>query len=402
MRGFFFDLSGAPRRVEGRTAWRRTMLACERCQPAPHRASAAEGLAWRRSANVHIKAAGSPLVNDNKPVSDASRLSAGLEVMELDEVPRGFLGDEVEGEVFYRATRGAFPGFTIGVLAVRDASGATRALAPYFLTRFQINTMLEAGLLKQLTGWISLRIACVGHPAASFGRVAGELNEAVIAALHEHLSRRAPIVCFKGFGPDLPAERYVRVRGLPVAAIDFDAAKWAEVRASRNIRRKIKEGSAWRLEESVGLPRQHLDRIYDLYCQTHARATTTLGRLTAEFFVESSEISVYSLVFDGDVLIGFSQIMRSGDRAVASFMGMDYSVADRTGLYFVIVIRILDLAPQLGLRRIELGETSYTFKQRVGCVLEPTWIYYRHRNALGNALLSRLAWLIEPTEDELK
>lgn len=325
-----------------------------------------------------------------------------LVVVELEAVPQDFLAGQVESAVFHRASNHAFPGFTLGLLAVQDAGGRTLAVAPYFLTVFQLNTMLQEGWLKRYTGWLGLRIACIGHPAASFGRVDGVLDEAVIRALWDHLSRRAPIVCFKGFGPDLPAAGFVKASGLPVAVMNFDSAQWANIRASRNIRRKIKEGQRLRFEESVGLPISRLDRVYDLYCQTHARAKTTLGRLTREFFVESSDISVYSLVFDGEKLIGFSQIMRCGSHAVASFMGMDYSVADRTGLYFLIVIRILDLAPKLGLERIELGETSYTFKQRVGCKLEPTWIYFRHRNPLVNALLPRLAWLIEPSADELK
>jgi hypothetical protein len=66
------------------------------------------------------------------------------------------------------------------------------------------------------------------------------------------------------------------------------------------------------------------------------------------------------------------------------------------------VVRIMDIAEREGLRSIDLGETSYAFKKRIGCRLEPTWIYYRHRNPLMNWALARMAWILEPSEEELK
>ena len=200
----------------------------------------------------------------------------------------------------------------------------------------------------------------------------------------------------------LPAKGFVRVDGLPSAFVNFDEAAWQKIRSSRNIRRKLKAAASLRYEEHQGIPREYIDTIYDLYQNTHARATTTFGKLTKEYFQTTSADSIYSLIFIESRLVGFSQILRKRESAVASFMGMDYEVNESVGLYFAIVIRIMDIAPAWGLKVIEMGETSYSFKKRIGCELQNTWIYYRHRNPMANALLRRLAWLLEPSPAELE
>ena len=323
-----------------------------------------------------------------------------LEVSWLDVVPDGFLSAEVEDAQFYRATQKSLPGFEFGYLRVFAAS-QTLAIVPYFTTVFSLGTMLSDGPIKQAIGGIGLRIACVGHPCAAFGKVDGKLDAGTIETVTKALLKKASIVCFKGFDADLPAAGFVRVSGLPVAIVDFNVERWRDLRSSRNLRRKLKEGAKIRYEEHVGLPTQYLDSIYELYSATHARAKTTFGKLTKDFFLMSSPISVYILLFSEERLIGFAQIMRKADSAVASFMGMDYSVNEQVGLYFLIVMRIMDAAEGLGLKTIELGETSYTFKKRIGASLAPTWIYYRHQNWIANWVLGKLAPLLEPSADEL-
>lgn len=322
-------------------------------------------------------------------------------VVDLTEPPAGMLAEHVEDAGFYRAMHGTMPGFEFGYLRVTGSPGGD-ALAPYFLTSFKVGTMLPEGWLKRLIGWIGLPIACVGNPVVAFGRIDGPVDEGVVGAIASTLLRKAAIVSFKGFGPDLPAAGFVRVDGLPICVMHFDAAKWQQTRSSRNMRRKLKSSAAVRFEEHWGLPEQHADRIFELYGQTHERALVVFGRLTPEYFHRTSERSLYTLAFSGDQLVGFAQILVKGEAAVANFMGMDYRVNEALGLYFAIVIHIMDLAGQLGLKTVDLGETSYTFKRKVGCDVEPTWIYYRHRNPVMNWLLRRLAWILAPSEEELR
>jgi hypothetical protein len=44
------------------------------------------------------------------------------------------------------------------------------------------------------------------------------------------------------------------------------------------------------------------------------------------------------------------------------------------------------LCLSLGIRHLHAGETTYLTKVRLGCKLERSWIYFRHRMAVFNAL----------------
>ena len=65
-------------------------------------------------------------------------------------------------------------------------------------------------------------------------------------------------------------------------------------------------------------------------------------------------------------------------------------------------LRAVDIAIANGCIEIELGETNYTFKKNLGCDLINTWVYYRHRNWFTNLLLARIAFLLAPSEKELR
>jgi hypothetical protein len=334
-------------------------------------------------------------------MSEPLPTEARVSTVDLAEPPADLLADEVEDGAFYRAMHGCMPGFDFGYVQV-SRPGSLSTVAPYFVTRFSVGTMLPDGPLKKLIGWIGFPIACVGSPVAAFGHLQGPVDAQVISSIADHLFGKCAIVSFKGFGAELPAEGFVRVDGLPCCVMKFDAETWRQTRASRNIRRKIKASAAIRFEERRGLPEDLLDSIFELYCATHARALVTFGRLTRDYFRNTSAQSIYTLAFLDDKLIGFAQIMVKQTSAVASFMGMDYSVNEAHGLYFAIVVSIMDIAEREGLRSIDLGETSYAFKKRIGCTLEPTWLYYRHRNPVMNWALARMAWILEPSEEELK
>lgn len=323
------------------------------------------------------------------------------QVADIPDLPDSFLRDQVEDAAYYRATRFALPGFDAGYLEL-SAQDGRRIVAPYFTTVFNLGTMLDEGWPKRLMGRIGLRIACVGNPTTAIGRVEGTLDKDAVAAITEHLLSKAPIVCFKGFDSELPAPDFVRARGLPSAVMHFRPADWEASCRSRNLKRKRKKSAALRFEEHEGLPEAHAQRMYELYSMTYERAGTKFGKLTLEYFKQTAGMSISLMAFLGSELVGFAQILRKENTAVASFMGMDYEVNEAHGLYFAIVMRIMDLANELGLTEIEFGETSYTFKRQIGCELIDTWIYYKHRNVLFTALLAQIVGLLEPSEDELR
>lgn len=320
------------------------------------------------------------------------------------DVPDSFFPADPEGLHFHRAfRRAALPGFEVACLIVRKGR-ETVAAAPYFVMRFDIGTMLPDGLAKRLLSRVALRIACVGHPSADIGRIHGDTSAAVLAAINDELARAAPLVCYKGFGPALPLPGFTRVIGLPVPVLDVPADFWQRMSAHRrrDLKRQLKFSAPLRFEEHDGLPDSRVDAVLALYDATHERAETRFERLNRDYFVETAPLSKYLLFVEGERLIGFAQTLCGDGRMVHKYVGMDYERNRRYRLYFALFLRAVDICLRDGLTELDAGVTAYDFKRHLGCVPRPTWVYYRHRNRLVNALLGRFSFLLEPGASELR
>ena len=327
-----------------------------------------------------------------------------LEIYEVAAPPADFLDDEPIGGDFYRAAGvREVPGFRFGFL-IAERAGVRVAVVPFFVTDFKLNTMLDDGLLKRLIGKIGLRIACVGHPSASFGRIDGELTAELIARVVELLKSYAPIVAMKGFDYDLPVPaEMVRVPGLPVATLPIFGNYWDRLKSKRrvNFRHKLREARALRFEVIESLPPEWVDRVYALYLKTYKKATVRFERLSRDYFVSTAPICKYMTAFLNDQLVGFIQILHKKDRMVAFYIGTEEGIDRRLGLYFAMHLKVIDYAVANGCKELELGETNYGFKKDLGSYLTKTWVYYAHRRTWANAMLARLAFLFVPSAKEL-
>ncbi len=333
-----------------------------------------------------------------------SKINEGaIRILDTEETPDNFLDEWPEGGDFYRASQHAIPGFDMAYL-VANRAGEREAVIPYFLTDFKFNTMLGEGWFKRLFDWASLRIACVGHPTAAFGRIDGKISEALLEGAFAALSARAPVVAFKGFGSDLPATGFVRVAGLPVAVLHFDGDLRSNVHGHKtrnDLRRKLKASAALRFEEHDGLSVEYLARVHQLYLNTRNRSPIRFECLSPAYFLNTSALSIYILAFLNDRLVGFAQMLPKGSKVVGKYLGMDYAVSREHELYFALYLHAMDICTHRGFKEIEFGETSYQFKKELGCELIDTWLYYRHRNPVVHALLARFAHLLEPSGSEL-
>ncbi len=328
--------------------------------------------------------------------------SSSLKLIDSTVAPEDFLEDYPLGGDFYRAAgSNEIPGFDFRFL-IAYRNGIREAVVPYFVTEFKFNTMFDEGWLKQTMGNFGIRIACVGHPCVSFGRIEGKLSDELLAQVYSALKMRASVVALKGFGQDLSAHGFVRVLGLPVAVLQLRENFWATLKShKRNFQRKIKAASELRFELIEGLPTQYVEQVYQLYLNTHAKANVRFECLSPTYFSSTAHLSSYLLAFSGEKMVGFLQIVRKGSRTNSFYIGLDYAVDRRLGVYFALQLRAVDIAISRSCREIELGETSYTFKKNMGCDLIDTWIYYRHRNWFANLILARLAFLLAPSDKEL-
>lgn len=329
--------------------------------------------------------------------------SSPLELHDVTEAPDNFLVEHPLSGDFYRAVGSDdIPNFEFGYLVARRGS-VREAVVPYFVTVFKFNTMLDEGWLKYAMGDFCLRIACVGHPSAPLGCIDGKVSAELFERVFAMLKTRAPVVAMKGFGPDLPVPGFVRVAGLPVAVLQLRENFWETLKSHRrNFRRKIRAAAELRFEVFDGLPEQYREQVYRLYMNSYSKANMRFECLSLAYFASTAHLINYLLVYLGEKIVGFIQMIRKGTRMIAFYMGLDYTVDEKHGVYFAMAMRAVDFAIASGCSEIELGETNYSFKKNLSCELIDTWVYYRHRNRGANALLARFAFLLAPSEKELR
>src|ERR1035437_6377263 len=73
---------------------------------------------------------------------------------------------------------------------------------------------------------------------------------------------------------------------------------------------------------------------------------------------------------------------------LAKYLGMDYAKSRRYGLYFAMLLNHIEICIRDGYTLYQTGQSSYAFKQKIGSELAPTYIYFRHRQPLLNAILA--------------
>lgn len=326
-----------------------------------------------------------------------------IAVVELKEPPRDFLAGELEGYEFYKAFQDAgIEGFQLGYLQARRSDVAV-ATAPFFVMRYRINTTMKGGWLKQLLSPFWLRIACIGHPLADYGAIDGEVSAPVLEAFNRHLLHKAPIVSYKDFPPTLPLIDFAVEPGLPVAALEIRPDYWSRLKqpVRSDFRRRLRKAEALRIEVRDGFPADLGDRIYELYLNVHRRGEFSFETLTRKYFELVGPFSKYALYWEGETLIGFCLLMCKGNRMHYKYLGMDYERGRRHGLYFIMSLSHVEMCLRDGYTVYQTGCTTYEFKQRLGSVLHPVYLYYRHRNRLVNWVLRKLMTELSVKPEEL-
>lgn len=326
-----------------------------------------------------------------------------LTIERARDVPDDFLADNPESGEFYRAyARARVPGFELGCFIVRR-NGTLVSIAPFFVMRLLLNAMMSPGILKKLLGNVSLKIACIGHPSVDQGQIQGERSPEVLALINRELFKLAPLISYKGFGSGLKLDNFNAVRGLPVPVLDVGEDYWTQLKhkVRTDLKRKLKASAGLRCEEVDGLPAAYLPRVHELYRQTSGHADIHFEDLPQAYFQETAAISKYIFYFEGDSMIGFHQLLRTDQTLCCKYLGMDYDRSHQFKLYFALMLQAIDISIRDGIRQIDFGVTSYAFKRYIGSELTETFNYFRHRNPIVNAILTKASFLLEPDESEL-
>ena len=330
--------------------------------------------------------------------------SQPLRVEDNDWVPDWFRSDDLEDGHLYRAYRSAeLEGFDCRCLMVYRGSSLV-LVAPYFVMDFKLNTMLPDGWLKLALAWLRLKVVCVGNPVSESGQFEGKPTTELLEVVNEVLKSKADLIAYKGFGPDLPLKGFVRVESLPIAILDLKPSYWADLSAERrkNLRRKLRAGRDLTVTEVDNIGPELIPALFAMYEATYERAKVKFEKLTPRYFEETAPWSRYLLFYERERLIGFVQTFRKNKTMGLYYGGMDYERSQHYGLYFLFFLTAIEIALREGCSEVWCGLTSYQFKQFLGCRLRQTFIYYRHSNSVVNWALSRLAFLLKPSDEELR
>lgn len=124
-----------------------------------------------------------------------------------------------------------------------------------------------------------------------------------------------------------------------------------------------------------------VDVLDRLYRQVWHRADVRPLTLSGAFFVAlkrrlGDDCALLALEGPAGVA-GFITVLRSGDTAVAYYLGFDRDVA--APLYHRLLLASVEQALAWGCRRVSMGRTCEDTKARLGATATPTQLWLRHR-----------------------
>jgi len=253
-----------------------------------------------------------------------------------------------------------------------------------------------------------LKIAGCVDPDCACDAIAGTME-----AIAE--STATPLVCLKEFDAvgvqsmdAFTARGYFRAPSLPSCSMPL---RWpsfdAYVGSLRSgYRRQLL--ATLRAREKAQLRVVRLDRIsaqidtiFPLYLQTVRRAPHRLETLNADFFRQLDlqlADRTRAIVIEAQARpVGAAVMLLADSAAIFLFVGMDDSRNPQWQVYQNLVAEVVAIAIESGARRLEMGQTSYEMKTRMGAEEDPRSIYLRYRGAMAHAALRSVSPALFPT-----
>ncbi|MFF2806599.1 GNAT family N-acetyltransferase [Streptomyces sp. NPDC058000] len=200
-------------------------------------------------------------------------------------------------------------------------------------------------------------------------------------------------------GPALGRAGYFRALGLPDAWLSLRAESFDEYVSSlsRNGRSTARRNLA-RFSGQQDVTIEIRERFEDLvpammplYEAVLDRAESRLDVWTPEFMTLLStdpRIPAKAVAcWQQDRLVGFLVCLFGEKSAVAIRIGLDYDCSRELRLYQVTYYRGIEEAIRLGMTRLNLTQTAYEAKHKMGCHLVPLEHAVTHRNRVCRVIL---------------
>ncbi len=137
-----------------------------------------------------------------------------------------------------------------------------------------------------------------------------------------------------------------------------------------------------------------LTEIFSLFLQTYEKGSTKFERLDITFFKQISLAEQSRFILQREAatgkLVTFMLGFVIGKRFINKFIGIDYSRAGKTFLYFRLFEAAIEAACNEGATEIQSGQTGYRAKLDLGHTLIPLYNHVRHQNSVINFIYKKI------------
>jgi predicted N-acyltransferase len=346
----------------------------------------------------------------------------------IAEVPRTqwnqLFPGAAEGWDYFRACELAEPkGFSSSAIAA-FAGETMIAAAPLFRLNYRLDMSLE-GPLRPVGNWLNRHVPkLVNAPILGMGSPLTEecpigllprmspadritAFAALLAGMSDHAKAAGiSILALKDVSDGdalwahdtLVRSGFTRVATLPVATLhlpfkdeqDYLASLSAATR--KDIKRKMKSLSGVEVEVRDTIKGIE-DEIVLLFEETKAKRKADYDAFDdvppAYFREVVSNLggkAKIMLTRVGGELASFNIFFEERDRIVDKYIGMRYPLAREHNIYFITWMMMVRRCIEKRVSWLQMGHTTYCQKVRMGCKLKRSWVYFKHRNPVINAL----------------
>jgi predicted N-acyltransferase len=145
--------------------------------------------------------------------------------------------------------------------------------------------------------------------------------------------------------------------------------------------------------------------VHRLYCAVVEGAEAVLEILPVEFFREllrefDEQLSL-TLILRDEEIVAFNWNLLDGANGYFLFCGVDYGLNRECDLYFNLMYLSTDDVMRAGATRISVGQTSDSFRARLGCAHEKLYFFVKPRKVVGRIILRNLIHILVPDRPSL-
>jgi hypothetical protein len=354
----------------------------------------------------------------------------GAQIARCRRWPHAFAAQRKDHRYYDVVEAGICQGFDYRYFALRDAAGAVRAVAPFFVLDQDICAALKgaqpvlAALRQMWPRFLTTRTLMVGC-AAGEGHLDGDdemPHEIQVRLLRDsipvHAARLgAPLMVFKEFPASyrgvlgcLVDDGYTRVPSYPMTRLDIDYPSFEAYMAdalSRKTRRDLRvkfraAAAAAPITLTVATDiTERIAELYPLYSQVFARSKWRFEKLTPEYFCALGQRMPdrvrYFIWSQEGRAIAFSLCMVAGEDIFAEYLGLDYSCALDLHLYHYAFRDVVRWAMANGYKGLRSSGLNYDPKLHLRSRLDPLDLYVRHCSPVLNKVLAEVLPALEPT-----